>query len=54
MKDIQKYYSQTPHSLEQIHINGSGKEEKGVYYFIVPEEERTKLSMMVKKHLDIQ
>ena len=54
MKDIQKFYSQTRDNLEQIHINGSGKEEKGVYYYIVPEEERTKLSMMVKKHLDIE
>jgi polyisoprenyl-teichoic acid--peptidoglycan teichoic acid transferase len=54
MKEIQANYSETRHNLEQIRINGSGKEENGVYYYIVPEEERTKLSETVKKHLDIQ
>ncbi|WP_172373567.1 LCP family protein [Sporosarcina jiandibaonis] len=54
LKDIQANYSITRHNLEQIQINGSGKEEKEVYYYIVPEEERTKLSKTIKKHLDIQ
>lgn len=54
LKDIQANYSKTRHNLEQIQINGSGKEEKGVYYYIVSEEERTKLSKTLKKHLDIQ
>lgn len=54
MKEIQANYSETRHNLEQIRINGSGKEENGVYYYIVPDEERTKLSETVKKHLEIQ
>ena len=54
LKDIQANYSKTRHNLEQIQINGSGKEEKGVYYYIVSEEERTKLSKTLKKHLEIQ
>lgn len=54
MKEIQANYSETRHNLEQIQINGSGKEEKDVYYYIVPEEERAKLSETVKKHLEIQ
>ncbi|WP_338472672.1 LCP family protein [Niallia sp. XMNu-256] len=51
MKLIQENYAQTRHNLEQIQINGSGKEENGVYYYIVPEEERTKLSQTLKAHL---
>ncbi|MEC1524802.1 LytR family transcriptional regulator [Neobacillus niacini] len=54
MKEIQANYAETRHNLEQIQINGSGKEENGVYYYIVPEAERTKLSETIKKHLDIQ
>lgn len=54
LKVIQENYSETRHNLEQIQINGSGKEEKGVYYYIVPEEERIKVSNMIKKHLEIQ
>jgi polyisoprenyl-teichoic acid--peptidoglycan teichoic acid transferase len=54
LKDIQANYSKTRHNLDQIQINGSGKEEKGVYYYIVPEEERTELSNTLKNHLNIQ
>ncbi|MCM3652952.1 LCP family protein [Metabacillus litoralis] len=54
IKEIQANYSNTRHNIEKIQVNGSGKEEKGVYYYIVPEEERTKLSKMLKTHLDIQ
>ena len=54
LRDIQANYSKTRHNLEQIQIKGSGKEEKGVYYYIVSEDERTKLSTTIKKHLEIQ
>jgi len=54
IKEIQANYSETRHDLEKIQINGSGKEENGVYYYMVPEEERTKLSETIKKHLDIE
>ncbi|RST74208.1 LytR family transcriptional regulator [Siminovitchia acidinfaciens] len=54
MKDIQSNYSNTRHNIEQIQINGSDKEEKGDYYYIVSEEERAKLSETLRKHLDIQ
>jgi polyisoprenyl-teichoic acid--peptidoglycan teichoic acid transferase len=54
MKDIQANYSETRHNMEQIQINGKGKEEKGVYYYIVPKEERIKQSDTLKKHLNIK
>ncbi|MFC4025264.1 LCP family protein [Oceanobacillus longus] len=54
MKEIRANYSETRHNMEQIQINGEGKEEEGVYYYIVPEEERVKQSETLKKHLDIE
>jgi polyisoprenyl-teichoic acid--peptidoglycan teichoic acid transferase len=54
IKEIQTNYSKTRHNIEKIQVNGSSKEEKGVFYYIVPGEERTKLSKMIKTHLDIQ
>lgn len=54
MKKIQANYSKTRHNIEQIQINGRDKVEKGVYYYIVPEEERKKHSETLKKHLNIQ
>lgn len=54
MKQIRANYSGTRHNIEQLQINGSGKEEEGVYYYIVPEEERVKKSETLKEHLNIQ
>ena len=54
MKIIQANYSQARHNLEHLQINGSGKEEKDVYYYLVPDAERTKLSKILKEHLMIE
>ncbi|AXI08699.1 LytR family transcriptional regulator [Oceanobacillus zhaokaii] len=54
MKELRANYSQTRHDIEQIEINGTGKEEKGVFYYIVSEEERAKQSKTLKQHLNIQ
>lgn len=55
MKDIQANYKDARHSLEQVEINGSGgKREDGIYYYNVSEEERTKISNLLKDHLGIK
>jgi LCP family protein required for cell wall assembly len=54
IKVIQANYKEARHHFEQIQINGSGKEVEGVYYFFVPEDERTKLSKTLKEHLTIK
>ncbi|MCL6573359.1 MAG: LytR family transcriptional regulator [Bacillus sp. (in: Bacteria)] len=54
IKVIQANYKEARHHLEQFQINGSGKEIKGVYYYFVPEAERTELSKTLKEHLTIE
>ncbi|MGN7298766.1 polyisoprenyl-teichoic acid--peptidoglycan teichoic acid transferase TagU [Ferdinandcohnia sp. SAFN-114] len=53
MVDIQKNYKEARHSLEQSMVKGSGTKIDGIYYYSVPEEERTALSTMLKEHLKI-
>lgn len=53
MIDIQKNYKEARRSLEQSMVQGSGTKIDGIYYYIVPEEERTALSGMLKEHLQI-
>lgn len=54
MKAIRANYSNTRHNMEQIQINGEGIEEEGVFYYMVPEEERVRLSEMLNEHLGVQ
>lgn len=54
MLDIQKNYREATGHLEQSQVTGSGTKIDGVYYFIVPEEERTALSTELKQHLKIK
>ncbi len=51
MYDIQKNYKEARLNLEQSMINGNGTKIDGIYYYIVPEEERSTLSSMLKEHL---
>lgn len=53
MIDIQKNYKEARHSLEQSMVKGSGTRIDGIYYYIVPEDERTALSTMLKEHLQV-
>jgi LCP family protein required for cell wall assembly len=53
IKTIQAKYKEAYHHFEQIEIKGTGKEVKGVYYFFVPEPERSEISKTLKKHLNI-
>ncbi|MCL9633589.1 LytR family transcriptional regulator [Bacillus zanthoxyli] len=54
MKDIQANYKEARTNLEQVQIGGSGEKLNGIYYYEVPESERTKISTMLKEHLDLK
>jgi anionic cell wall polymer biosynthesis LytR-Cps2A-Psr (LCP) family protein len=54
MVDIQANYKSACHSLEQLQVKGSGEKINRFYYFIVPEEERVKLSNTLKEHLELK
>lgn len=51
MYDIQKNYKEARHSLDQSMVKGSGTKIDGIYYYIVPEEERLAISTMLQEHL---
>ncbi|MGG0590890.1 LytR family transcriptional regulator [Priestia megaterium] len=54
MKDIQANYKEARDNLEQVQIDGSGEKLNGIYYYEVPESERTKISNMLKEHLNLK
>ncbi|AXM89059.1 LytR family transcriptional regulator [Anoxybacillus ayderensis] len=54
MKQIQANYKEARHHIEQLHLQGKGQKMNGIYYFIVPEEEREMISNQLKKHLNIR
>lgn len=53
MWDIQANYKAASKNLTQYQVKGSGDKINGVYYYIVPEEERLALSQQLKDHLEI-
>jgi LCP family protein required for cell wall assembly len=53
MWEIQANYKAASANLEQFQVNGAGDTIDGIYYFIVPEEERLALSKQLKEHLEI-
>lgn len=48
---IQRNYGSARNRIESETIDGSGEEIGGVYYYIVPEQERDRLSEEMKEHL---
>lgn len=54
MKSIQKNYMDARHSIDQIEIKGSGSTIGGVWYYIVPQEERQNIQTRLKEHLEIK
>jgi LCP family protein required for cell wall assembly len=54
MKLIQKNYRSALEKTESFEIKGSGKRINGIYYYIVPEEERKAISERLKEHLEIR
>ncbi|MBU7594531.1 LytR family transcriptional regulator [Metabacillus halosaccharovorans] len=53
MWDIQANYKTAAKNLEQFQVEGSGDTIDGIYYYIVPEENRLALSDQLKEHLEI-
>ncbi|WP_078378799.1 LCP family glycopolymer transferase [Sutcliffiella halmapala] len=53
MLDIQKNYKEARHDLEVMQITGSGATIGGIYYFQVPEDERLRVSGVLREHLSL-
>jgi LCP family protein required for cell wall assembly len=53
MWEIQANYKAASANLEQFQVKGAGDTIDGIYYYIVPEEERLALSNQIKEHLEI-
>ncbi|MGG2025503.1 LCP family protein [Gottfriedia sp. S16(2024)] len=53
MFDIQKSYRGATVSIEQQQLEGSGKMIKGIYYYLVPEENRLALSNELRDQLGL-
>lgn len=53
-KTLQGNYGQTYKNVETLQITGSGTKINGVYYFQVPESERSRVSNELKEHLELQ
>ncbi|MBS4198352.1 LCP family protein [Bacillus sp. FJAT-49732] len=53
MKDMQKYYGDVPQNVEQIQMEGTGEIIDNIWYFIVSEEEQSKIQTQLKEHMKI-
>jgi LCP family protein required for cell wall assembly len=53
MKDIQANYKDARQHIEQLHMKGNGTKINGIYYLVVPEQERSAISNKLKEHLEI-
>ncbi|MEK3806992.1 LytR family transcriptional regulator [Bacillus sp. FSL H8-0547] len=53
MWNIQENYKDARNTMEQHQIKGTSDTIGGIYYYIVPEEERTALSNQLKEHLEL-
>lgn len=53
MNTLFKRYSSATKNQKTLTIEGRGESIQGIYYFIVPEEERNRVSQILKDHLDL-
>jgi polyisoprenyl-teichoic acid--peptidoglycan teichoic acid transferase len=54
MVDIQKHYKDAANDIEQIKIEGgSGTRIDNIYYYVIPEEELTRIQNQLKEHLEL-
>lgn len=53
MRAIDTNYKDATHHIDQIRINGSGKDVHGIYYYFVPESVRSNLSHMLNDQLNV-
>jgi LCP family protein required for cell wall assembly len=52
--NIQKNYGKARKNIEQIALNGSGTNLSGIYYFVVPDDEKKRIQEKLQNHLEIQ
>ncbi|TLS35175.1 LytR family transcriptional regulator [Pseudalkalibacillus caeni] len=53
MKDIQQNYKEARKHIETFEVKGSGKMINGIYYYMVSEDEKHKITAKLKEHLHI-
>lgn len=53
MKEMQKNYGDARHHIEQFQIEGTGEMIDSIWYYIVSEEERTKIQTQLKEHMGL-
>ncbi|MED3650790.1 LytR family transcriptional regulator [Heyndrickxia sporothermodurans] len=53
MMSIQKYYKDARHKIEQFQLKGQGTKIGGIYYYIVPQDEKQKAHNRLKQHLEL-
>jgi LCP family protein required for cell wall assembly len=53
MWKVQSNYRNARHSIEQMEINGSGTTINGIYYLLVSDEERNRVSSDLRSHLGL-
>ncbi|MBY6037101.1 LCP family protein [Fictibacillus nanhaiensis] len=53
MKDIQKNYSGARKTSNSFEIKGSGQKINGIYFYVVPPEEKARITTTLKEHLDL-
>lgn len=53
MMDIQKNYRAASGSIEEMTIEGEGTKIDGIYYYLVPDEEKERIQGVLKEHLEI-
>jgi polyisoprenyl-teichoic acid--peptidoglycan teichoic acid transferase len=54
MVAVQANYRAAAKSINQHQVNGSGKRINGIYYYIVPEEEKLTIQNLLKDHLELK
>lgn len=54
MMDIQKNYRSAAGNVNQMTIKGSGTKIKGIYYYIVPNNEKQRIQTELKTQLEIE
>ena len=54
MMSIQRHYKSALSSIEQMTLEGQGQTINGVWYLIIPEEERINVQNQLKQHLEIE
>ncbi|KMY55615.1 trascriptional regulator [Bacillus sp. FJAT-27231] len=54
IRAIQKNYAGARSNIKQEQIEGNGQKIGGIYYYLVPDEERERVSNIFKDHLNLQ